>query len=303
MANQYKSYDTVGKKEDVSDIISNITPTKTPFSSMVGSETVHNTLFEWQWDDLRDPASNAQIEGFTAATAARTPTTKPSNYTQIMQDTFEVSGTLDAVSHYGRAKESAYQAAKAGKALKLDLESAYVGLDGTKSAGSASTARTFDAFQAQVHSSMYTYTGSSSAPTETQYLDAIQDCYNEGSDPSITMVTPTNARTFAGFAVAAGRVRDLSNSAKGEKALVNVVDIYVSPYGEQKIVLNRYQKSIDTLIFDPEMWSKVVLKGRNWFTEKLAKVGDKDAWMMVGEFSLKHKNPYASAVIRQSAAP
>jgi hypothetical protein len=49
------------------------------------------------------------------------------NVTQIFQDTFEVTGTTDAVSIYGRAKETALQANKAAKALKLDLERAYVG--------------------------------------------------------------------------------------------------------------------------------------------------------------------------------
>jgi hypothetical protein len=42
----WTAYDTVGKKEDISDIISNITPTYTPFLSMIGEEKIHNTLFQ-----------------------------------------------------------------------------------------------------------------------------------------------------------------------------------------------------------------------------------------------------------------
>ena len=41
----FTAYDVVGKKEDISDIITNISPTDTPFISSIGSEKVHNTLF------------------------------------------------------------------------------------------------------------------------------------------------------------------------------------------------------------------------------------------------------------------
>jgi hypothetical protein len=80
-----------------------------------------------------------------------------------------------------------------------------------------------------------------------------------------------------------------------------VVDLYVSPFGEQKVVLNRELKSTDMLILDPEMWVKIALKGRDWFTEKLAKTGDKEATMMVGEFSLKCKNSNGNAWVTRSA--
>src|SRR4051812_43724131 len=98
MGTQFQSYDVVGKKEDISDLITNITPTKAPFTSLTKEESVHNTLFQWQEDKLRDPATNDNPEGFTATPVARTPTTMRNNVTQIMQDTFEVSGSNDAIS-------------------------------------------------------------------------------------------------------------------------------------------------------------------------------------------------------------
>jgi hypothetical protein len=79
--------------------------------------------------------------------------------------------------------------------------------------------------------------------------------------------------------------------------LVNVIDLYVSPFGEMKVISNRFQKATDALLFDPAMWSKLVL--RNWTRETLAKTGDNESHMIVGEFSLKHKNFSASAVVNQ----
>ena len=104
---QFKTYDQVGIKEDVSDVISNISPTTTPFQSLIKTERVNNTVFQWQEDELASVADNAKVEGFTAADVALDPTTMRQNYTQIMSKTINISATADAVSTYGRAKETA----------------------------------------------------------------------------------------------------------------------------------------------------------------------------------------------------
>ena len=82
---------------------------------------------------------------------------------------------------------------------------------------------------------------------------------------------------------------------------MNAVNLYVSPFGEEKVVLSRYMKTGDTLMFDPAMWRRVYLQGRNWFRETLAKTGDNMKMMIVGEFSLKHMHQQASALVRESA--
>lgn len=302
MGTQYTSYDVVGTKEDVSDIISMITPTKTPFTSLTKSETVHNTYYEWQEDELRATADNAQPEGFTATPVARTPTVMRGNVTQIMSDTFEVSGTNDAVSKYGRGKESAREASKASAALKLDLEAAFTKNDSAMVKPTvASTPRKFAGVQKQIDPDNIVYTGATGTKiTEANYLDAAQALYDAGSEASITLVTPTNSRTFAGFTGAAGRSRVINDDSK---KIVNAVNLYVSPFGEEKIVLSRHLKAGDTLLFDPAMWARVVLQGRNWFRETLAKTGDSLKMMIVGEFGLKHKNQKASALVREMADP
>ena len=300
---QYVTYDMVGIKEDVSDVISNITPTKTPFQSMIGSEKVHNKYFQWQEDDLRAVAANAKVEGFTAADSTRTPTTMRTNYTQILADVIKVSNTADVVSTYGRAKESAYQMAKVAAELKRDLEYAFVGVENAAVAGDSSTAREMASAFNQIDSTMFTYTGGTSTkPDEADVLAALQDVYTEGAEVSVMMVTPTNSLEIADFAYSSRggtsleRARDVGNS----REIVNVVDVYVSPFGKVKVVLNRFLLDKRTLLFDPEMWKKCVL--RNWTRETLAKTGDNLQMMLVGEFSLKHKNYKASAVIEEDAS-
>ena len=295
----YTSYDVVGKKEDVSDIITNISPTKTPFTTMVGTEKVHNTLYQWQEDSLASPnTSNAYVDGFDATDATLVATTMRSNYTQILSKTIKVAETTDAVARYGRAKETAYQLAKAMEELKRDLESIYLGAQ-TSVAGNGSTARLMNSFQAQVDSGNLSKTGgSTTAMTEAVFTAALQNLYTQGADPSVVMIPPGEAMNIASYASASGRYRTIPNGG-ADKQLVNVVDLYISPFGEVKIILNRFQSATDHLIFDPGMWKRPQL--RSWTRETLAKTGDATKIMIVGEFSIKHRNYKASGIVRKAA--
>lgn len=300
MATFFKTYDQVGIKEDISDVISNISPTKTPFQSLIKTERVNNTLYQWQEDSLAAVADNAQIEGFTAADSTMTPTVMRSNYTQIMQKTVNVSATADVVSTYGRAKETAYQLAKKADELKRELEYHLVGKAQNAAVGNGTdTARTFAnvfgtdvASAAVIHADVTVTTdsdtgtvGNQAGPlTEANILSVCQKMYEAGSEGKYIMIKPADSLIMASFAAASGRTRDFANETK----LVNVVDLYVSPFGEQRVILNRFLKATEALVFDPAMWSLVTL--RPWTRELLAKTGDFDRHLIVGEYSLKHKN-------------
>lgn len=288
----FSTYDQIGLKEDVSDIVSDISPTKTPFLSLIGNEKTNARFFEWQEDTLAAPRDNAQIEGFTAADATLTPTTLRTNYTQIFEKTIKISATSDAVAAYGRAKETAYQLTKAAKELKRDVERAYIGVNQAAVAGNSSTtARRTASARAQMAAGQLVDGGAPSALSEATLLTAGQTAYNAGGEPDVFMIKPADALIVAGFTASAGRQRDFGN----EKKLVNVVDLYVSPYGEYKVVLNRWIATSTALLFDPTMWSNVTL--RPWTRENLAKTGDANVIMMVGEYGLKHKNFNADAMI------
>jgi len=287
----YTTYDQVGLAEDVSDVISNISPTKTPFQTAIGSEKVSARLFEWQEDSLRAPADNKALEGFTAADVARTATTMRSNYTQIMSDTLRISATADAVKTYGRAKETAYQLAKVGEELKRDLEFAFVGQKNAAVAGDEATNAREMAAAFNMIDAGNVEAGGTAALTETMLLNNHQDIYDEGGEPDIFMIKPADSLIVANFAAASGRDRDFGQS----KRITNVVDLYVSPFGELRVVLNRFMLNTTAMLVQTDMWKKIVL--RNWSRTLLAKDGDSERHMVVGEFSLKHKNFKSSGYI------
>lgn len=298
----FQTYEQVGIKEDISDIISNISPTKTPFLSSIGNEKVTNTLFQWQTDILRAPAQNPVLEGADAAYITVTPTVMLNNHTQIFAEAVQVSGTADAVSTYGRARESAYQLAKSAAALKRDLEYAFVGTAQSAVTGSDSVARQMASAQVQINTTNadsatpnLTYTGGpATAPTEANFLTNLQAIFTAGVDPTVILLSPANSIIFAAFAAAAGRYRTLQTGGD-DKKLVNVVNLYVSPFGEQRVVVDRFIKASDSVVYDPKFWAKATL--RPWTRETLAKTGDSLKMMIVGEFSLKCKNPQASGLV------
>ena len=68
IANTFTRYASIGIREELSNIIYNISPEETPFMSNGGRETVRNTFFEWQTDSLANAAHNYHIDGDDIAT-------------------------------------------------------------------------------------------------------------------------------------------------------------------------------------------------------------------------------------------
>ena len=211
--------------------------------------------------------------------------------TQILQKTFQVSATADAVKAYGRAKETAYQLSKALKEIKKDVEYAFVGASNATVVGNATTAREMASADQLIDSSVTVDAGSGSTDpmTEAKLLDVMEAVYGAGGEPSVMMVKPADSLIIAGFTGASGRSREFND---GNKTLTNVVNLYVSPFGEYKVVLNRHQMTTHAFMLDPSMWRTASL--RPFARTLLAKTGDSDTHMVVGELGLMHKNPKGS---------
>lgn len=296
----YTTYDQVGLAEDVDDVITNLSPTSTPFISTIGQEATKARVYEWQEDALADPADNAKVEGADPADATLAPTVMRTNTVQIFEKTIKVSETADAVQAHGRAKESSYQAAKKGKEIKRDLERACVGVVQAAVTGDSATARRFASALSQIGAAV-TRTVDGDAGTGGNQARALQEAdilavhqalYEKGSEDVTTlMIKPADSLIVSGFAAASGRTRDMAQ----QKKVVNAVDLYISPFGELKVVINRQLKSTDALLIDPGMWKLMKLRG--WKMTPLAKTGDSNRWMLVGEYGLKHRNQEATGRI------
>ena len=223
-----QTYDTPNSiREDLSNIIYNISPETTPFMSNIGRDTADNTYFEWQTDVLAAAdTGNAVVEGADAGDTDFTPTVRVANYTQISNKVVSVTGTSEAVNMAGMRSLMAYETAKKAKELKRDMEAILLS-NQAGVAGNTSTARKTAGFPTWLITNSVTngatlpemsgsggngypdtaWTGLSTSTdvafTETMLKTAIQNVWTEGGEAKVLMVGPYNktvASAFAGLA-------------------------------------------------------------------------------------------------------
>lgn len=315
--NLFDRYDgTLAVREDLANIIYNISPEDTPFMSSVGRENVSNTFFEWQLDALAAAVSNnAAIEGDDATLDSRAATNRVGNYTQISRKVIGVSQTVEAVDKAGMKSYLAYEMAKASAELKRDMESSLLANQAAV-IGNSTTARRTAGLPAWLRTN--TSTGATGANptmsstndgypnaartdgtqrnlTETLLNDAIQQVWTQGGDPKIAMMGPVNKRRASAFAgIATNRMSQNVGQAKPYQ-IIATADIYLSDFGKVAFVANRFQRERDCFVLDPEYASVGFL--RNFQTSELAKTGDSTRKMIVVEYGLKVKTERSHAII------
>ena len=302
-------------REDLSNIIYDISPTATPLMSNVGRDTCENTYFEWQTDQLASPdLSNAAIEGANAGDADYIPTNRVASYTQISTKVISVSNTADAVNAAGMRTVMAYEQAKAAKGLKRDMESILCSNQAATAGNSTTTPRKTAGLPAWLRTNAvangateptmsstddgypnaaWTDLTSPAALTEDMVKDAMQAAWTNGGEPSILMVGPFNKRKVSAFAGLAEQ-RIQYNNAKPLK-IIATADVYLSDFGELAVVPSRFSPENFAFLIDPEYASVSYL--RPFQTFDLAKTGDSAKKEMVVEYGLRVKNEKAHAII------
>jgi hypothetical protein len=305
-SNTFLTYSTNGQKESFEDIIYNIAPTDTPFLSSLSRESIGAKRHQWQTDSLATAANNAQLEGDDATADAATATVLADNYMQIMRKVPQVSGSNRAVAKYGRSKdELAYQLAKRGKELKRDMEFALT-QNTTYNAGAAGTARQLRGLEgwiatngnygsggsAPVPSSNTAPTdGTQRALTEAMLKDVLLQCFNSGGSPTICMFGAFNRQSASAFTGNATRTDESE-----DKKVTATVSVYVSDFGDIKLIPNRFQRARTGFVLDMDYWKLGVLRPIQ--QQELAKTGDSDKTQIITEVTLIAGQEAASGAIR-----
>ena len=278
--------------EDVEGAIQNATPYKTPGIATIGKSKAKATLHEWLEDTIESPGgSNANVEGADAVNSARQYPSRKQNYTQIMDDTFEVSGTDQAVNLIGRSSDPKYHLGKSLKYLNTELEYAFIN-NTTAAAGSATVARTFKGMAGWISTNDKSFSSysTSNAFTTAKLMAMSQAIWdNSDSDHHNLLVNSAAANDIAGWTQ---DDRIVVNTNAAEKKLVMAVMVLETPFGTINVVLDRYiAVDVDSsnnyttaYMFAPEKFSIAWL--RNWKTSPLAKTGDSQRYQTVGEMTL-----------------
>lgn len=307
----YQRFQAIGAREDLENAIYNIAPVETPVVSAIGRSNATNTLHEWQTDTLDAAGTNRAVEGDDASILTASPTTRLQNYCQISTKAIAVSGTLQAADLAGRKDELSYQLAKRSKEIKRDIEYAVVQTQAS-SAGSATVPRSSAGMEAWIFTNRTSASisgtsnttpgfsgGTVASPTdatvpgsvsETMLKGEIQKAWSQGGNPEMIVVGGTLKQKLSTFTGIATQYRD--NTGTTQATILGAAAIYVSDFGEHKIVPCRQLRTSVILGLDTDYWSIAYYRPFNQYA--LAKTGDSEKRQMLAEWTLVAKNEKAN---------
>jgi len=304
--NTFDSYDSVGIREDLSNVIFNVAPDETPFYSKCAKTKATQANHEWQTDTLRASKDNKHIEGDDTTAEARTATTRLGNYTQIFKDAVVIPDSDDTTDKAGRGREMAYQIMKVAKEQKLDVEKGLFE-NNAKVAGSATVARELAGVPAWLVTNVDFQSGNGGANptgdgsdartddgtptvfTQAKFDDVMQSIWEEGGKPDTCYLSAFQMNKALGFD---GNNNQRSQVQAGDKKVVKSLDVYITPWGTVEFMPSRENRSRDVFIMQDDMW-KVAMQ-RSTKQTPLAKTGDNSKRQVVTELTLQCCNEKSS---------
>lgn len=285
------TFDAIGNREDLSDVVTNISPMDTLFLSRFGKTKATNTYHEWTTDSLASTTDNAQVEGsdyvFTKA-AARTRT---GAYVQYFYTPVEVSDAQRAMNPAGVDDEFAYQMAKKMKEHARDIEVALV--TGTGNSGASGTARRLKGVLNWISTNNTTGTGTGNETlTETMFNDTLQNIWTNGGSPASAYAAGGQKRAISAFTAGSTKFTTVT-----DKELTAGVDVYDSDFGRIKIYLHRWMDTDKIAILTDDLW-KIAMYIPTHKTD-VAKVGSATRAVVETYLTLEARQEKGSGKITQ----
>ena len=295
-SNTLTSFSAVGNREDLADIIYDISPAETPFLSPSPKTRATGVNQEWQTHSLTAPSgTNKVLEGDDATTDASTTTARVYNYRQISDKVARVTGTQEVVNKAGRRSEMAFQMEARMKEIKRDVETRLLG-NYASVAGNATLEPECAGLQAWVKTNIDkasdgtasagngtdTYTdGTARALQESQVEAALSLAWTNGGNPTMGILNAFQKRKFASFSGSSTKTSD-----GDKKKVVNSVDIYIDPLGNEVRLVPCRQAQTDVIFFVDTEYVKFATL-RDFKSVDLAKTGDSERKQIIVEYTLE----------------
>lgn len=286
-------YNSAGNREDLINVITNISPEETVALSRLGKKTARNRLHEWLTEALAASNSgNAIVEGASAAFTSGdvVPRTRVNNVTQILRKGFSVSYTQQEIDHAGVTDEFDHQRTLKTKELARDMNDALI--NQSSNTGTSAVARTMNGILASITTNTAAAGG---VPIQQSVYNALmQTIWTAGGRPNATYVHGFNKRTISSWTDPLHRNID----ANGKKLVVSV-DTYDSDFGMQMILLERNMATDTVTLLEESRWNTAFL--RPLFFEELGKQGGNRRGYVESEFTLEYLAENSSGKITGTA--
>ena len=317
-------------REDLSDIITNISPTETPFQANIGKADASQPFHEWLKDDFQTAGTNAHVEGDDFGTNVTNDQTtgadRLGNYLQISKKQIKIGRRANISTKAGRTSEISYQLAKKGYELRRDIEhdlldnvaaNAEAGSTAARSAGLPAWLRTNDSggstgTSPTLSSSTFGFpnaargAGTGRALSEGTLLTTLKDIYNAGGQTNMIMMSPAIKQRWSGYLMGQGasgasnprsatQYQDQQRDPGMGVTVVGAVGVYISDFGKIDVVPNRFQNATDVFLLDTKLFDIAYLDG--YKTEELAKIGDSERYHILADWCLESKDEAGSGGI------
>lgn len=309
-------------REDVLDVMVNISPTRTPFLSGWRKSVASAVLHEWQVDyqnrssDPDNPVVECAKESSDFDFEELHCPCRVGNQVHILRKTGDVSWLSRAVKTIGYADEYAYQVDRRMKDLALATEFALIhSVRGTTTqvapqadgvCASPSGCRTmdgifsiaqwdettYDCLDELVQGTVLDYSGSPCQDLSPYLIDnLLQIMFHKGAEPDVIYVNSTLKRLISSFYFA-GQQR---NIMVADQKLVNSIDLYESDFGTQALQIH-LDLPTDALLALDEQYMSIAFAYPTR-VEQLAKVSNSDKFGIEHALTLEARAMAAIGVI------
>lgn len=279
------TYDESTNREDLSDVVVNLSPTDTPIISMIGKTKAKATYHEFPEDELAAAGENAAIEGAEFEPAEAAGRQRKGNYTQILTKAYKVTGSQMAVDTAGVSDEYAYQKFKAMKEIAKDLEYA-VTKNGKADPGSKVKARKMAGLSGIIETNKV----SGPAVTADLITDALKKIWEAGGTAKKLVVSGNNK-----VAISKMTTSNTKNVPAKDKTLVEAVDVFDTDFGRVEVVASRFLDDKTLFVLDPAAIKLAWL--RPFKATDLPSTADGKAGSIVGEVTLEVRGEKGQGII------
>lgn len=321
------TFDLASLKESLDPVIWDLFPLDTYFQNTIDKVSVGSTQHQWVFDTLSAAANNKQLEGDDAAFTTLATATRVSNYTQIARKMILMSDTSgDGVRTVGQ-NPMGRAVMKGMKEYKRDVEFDLLGRQGS-SAGATATARASGGVCAWIWGTGATLPGNTVLPTVAgtggnttattpsyasaavigqtdgttaassivlaDITSAAELAWDDGGEPDTIIASSSQKKKIDALTSLATRTADVGRADM--LSIQGSANLIVTSFGTFKVVMSRYLNRTTTLLLQMDKWAMGQLRAPK--TVDLAKTGDAEKKMIIGEYTLIARNPYSSAKIQ-----
>lgn len=286
-------------KEDVLDVIYQITPEDTPFFNMIGDSRASQPFHSWGNRELNPRVDNARLEGANyvdnsiASFEDPTVPTRVSNITQIVAKLGRVTETAQASTMLGISDLMADAIQVKSTEFKTDIE--HVLLRGSLNSGNTGTARRMGGFHNVITSNAFNY--SSVSFDENIFNIFFQHLWEDGGKAQDVLCRGYLRR----------RISSLTDSATKffmaeDRKVINTIGVYESDFHTTAIHLSRDVGGADTAnnrtlyAFDRSFFAKAWLRTPR--VNRLPKMGDSTNVEIISELTLEYGNQGAAGQLQ-----